>query len=466
MSQVAPNNRKSRSMSFNSSAFLSGLFPKKTDVINPVINVLLLFKIIPSIVILEDACKKLIQFRRFKSAAKYNGKEWQFVEVEVDVSNHIQTVEVLSEKGVMEETDRIAQNGVENYDENSPLWKLHRIDNKGTGLSGLLIRISHAIGEGFSILFALSKILTDEHGVPLIFEEFDVSNKKEQQFSHSFHQKLKSYIQTISVPLSRFDSRTLFSPKLITTKKRRTIIFPAVRLEFIKSIKNMANVTVTDVLLSAITGAIRRYCESRQDTAMKLKTLQIRCLMPVLLPRSSDQLALDPSNALNNNWVMVSVPIPLASTSVKDRLHQCNVTTSEILKSPTASVQMRIQQILPNLLPKFLQQKITFDIFRRHTMSFSNVAGPTKVSFLGGNRVEGIQVLFPNLLPAGIVVSYAGGLYLNINMDDDDLPGAADDLPRFYIEELNELASAFEVDSEIILTQKSLDGYFSISTDS
>jgi hypothetical protein len=469
MNRVTPfreneNNGKSRSMSFNSSVFFTGIFPKKVDVLLPVINVLLLFKIIPSVVILEDACKKLIQFNRFLSAVKHNGKEWQFVEVEVDFSNHIHTVEVSSEKGVMEETDRIAQNGVGDYDGKKPLWNFHRIDNKGTGLSGLLIRVHHAIGEGFSVVNALSKILTDEHGVPLNFEEMNVIKKKEQQFSYSFRQKLKSFFQILYIPISRFDSRTLFSPKIITTKKRRTIIFPAVRLEFIKSIKNTANVTVSDVLLSAVTGAIRRYCDSRQDTAMQLKTLKIRCLMPVLLPRSSEQLALDPSNALNNNWVMVSVPIPLASSSAKERLHQCHITTLEVLESPTSGVQMRIQQILPNLLPTFLQQKTVFDIFTRHTMSFSNVPGPNKVSFLGGERVEGIQVFFPNHLPSAIVVSYAGGLYLNINMDDDDLPGAAEDLPRFYTEELNELASAFAVDTEFMLTQKSLDGYFSIST--
>jgi NRPS condensation-like uncharacterized protein len=38
------------------------------------------------------------------------------------------------------------------------------------------------------------------------------------------------------------------------TKKRKNIVFPTLKLEFIKSIKNKANVTVNDVLLSAITG--------------------------------------------------------------------------------------------------------------------------------------------------------------------------------------------------------------------
>lgn len=463
---------RSRSMSFNSSVFVTGAFPKKAEVLPSIINVLLLLKTIPSTIILEDASKKLMQFDRFRNALKHDGKEWQFLDAEVDFSNQIQTVTVSSEKGVMEETDRIAQNDLGKYDGIRPLWIFHRITNQGIGLSGLLIRIHHCIGDGISIVNALSEILTDGSGVTLsvvpISGKVDVSgSKKKPRSSPSFYQKLTSFFQIISLPSSKYDTRTLFSPKnnrnMIMTRKRRTIIFPAVRLEFIKVIKNKANVTVNDVLLSVLTGAIRKYCERRGDTAMQSKVLQNRCLMPVLVPRPNDPLA-DPSNALRNNWVLVSVPIPLTSSSAKDRLYKCNIATSEIKRSPTVGIQMKIQQILPNILPLFMQQKIAYDIFSRHTMSFSNVTGPPVLSFLGGEQVEGIQVLFPTLLPQGIVVSYAGGLYLNLNMDDDDLPGAADELPRFYIEELKELAMDISVGTEFMLTEKSPEGYFSVSS--
>jgi hypothetical protein len=152
-------------MSFNSSILLNEVFPKKAEVLPSIISVLL-FKTVPSAIILENAFEKLMQFNRFRSSVKHDVMEWQFFETEVNFSNQIHTVEVSTEKEVIEETDRIAQNGLGKYDGTKPLWIFHRITNKGTGLSGLLIRIHHAIGDGVSIVHALSTFLTDKNGVP------------------------------------------------------------------------------------------------------------------------------------------------------------------------------------------------------------------------------------------------------------------------------------------------------------
>lgn len=245
---------------------------------------------------------------------------------------------------------------------------------------------------------------------------------------------------------------------MMIAKKRRTIVFPAIRLEFVKSIKKKAKVTINDILLSVVTGAIRIYCEKSGDIAMQSKFLENRCTMTVSLPRSSDELA-DPSRALRNHWVMISVPIPIASGTAKERLCKCNITTSENKKSPTAGIQMWLQQILPKILPVFLQQKTAYDIFSRHTCSFSNIPGPPEVIFLGGEPMEGLQVIFPTIIPTVVVISYAGGIYLNMNIDDNDLPGAADELPRYYIEEIKELATKYSLATDFMMTDSSSEGF-------
>lgn len=465
---------RQRSMSFNSSVFLRGVFPTSAEVRPAVINSLFLFKTCPSAERLVDACKNLMHFDRFKSAVKFNGQEWVFVDTEVDTSNHILSVDVTSEKNMMEECDRIVQNNLGEYDGMKPLWVFHRITNKGSGLSGLLIRIHHVIGDGISLVTAMSKILTDEFGAPLALRIPDVKDSGKESLrampSPTFYEKVSSFFEIVSLPVSKYDTKTLFSPsntdKMIMTQKRRSVIFPTVRLDFVKSIKNKAHVTVNDVLLSILTGAIRKYCERRGDASFKggaaSENLNSRCLMPVSLPRPLKQFA-DPVTALRNYWVMVSVPLPLAPVTAKERLHKCHATTTKVKKSPTAFVQMYLQNLLPKILPQFLQQKTAFDIFSRHTMVFSNVPGPSDLISLCGEEVVGMQILFPNILPTVILISYAGGIYFTMNLDDDEMPGAAEELPKYYLEELRELAGEYGVDTVNMLSQLSPEGFMGVS---
>lgn len=467
---------RNRSMSFNSSVFLSGVFPTSAAVKPAVINSLFMFKSCPSEAILVDACKNLVHFDRFRNAVKFDGKEWVFVETVVDFSKHIDTVTVISEKNMMDECDRIVLNDLGEYDGVKPLWTFHRLVNKGSGLSGLLIRIHHVIGDGISLVTAMSKILTDESGAPLqlkIPDAKDSGKERERMPAPSLFQKVGSLMDILSLPVSKYDTKTLFSPsntdKMVMTSRRRSIVFPTVRLDFIKKIKNKAQVTVNDVLLSVMTGAIRKYCVKRGDPSMKSeaasKLLHSRCLMPVSLPRPLEQFT-DPATALRNYWVMVSVAMPLAPSTAKGRLLECHATTALVKKSPTAFIQMYLQNLLPKVLPRFLQQKTAFDIFSRHTLVFSNVPGPSEMISLCGEQVVGMQILFPNILPTVILISYAGGVFFNMNLDDDEMPGAVDELPKYYLEEFKELAAEYGVDTEDMLNDLSPEGFIGISKSS
>lgn len=70
---------------------------------------------------------------------------------------------------------------------------------------------------------------------------------------------------------------------------RETVIFPTLKLDFIKQIKNSANVTINDVLLGATTGAIKRYCIVKKDPLFDTNSrgygkVQLRSLLPVAFP--------------------------------------------------------------------------------------------------------------------------------------------------------------------------------------
>jgi len=160
---------------------------------------------------------------------------------------------------------------------------------------------------------------------------------------------------------------------------------------------------------------------------------------------------------------MVSVPMPVTGDSVKERLAQCVQNTTAMKTSPLPGVQMYIQNLMPMILPESMQQQTAFDIFTRHSMVFSNVPGPNTPVYLCGQRVEGMQVIFPNLIPQVLLISYADGIFFNMVMDSDQSPGAADELPAFYIEELMQMAKVYNLDSSNLLVKgKSSGGLFDV----
>jgi hypothetical protein len=206
-------------------------------------------------------------------------------------------------------------------------------------VSALLIRIHHVIGDGIALVNAVQKILDDEHGNPVTIELPGAKVREAGALrppAPSTFSIVKSFFEIVSLPASAFDTKTSFTPanqkNIIMSKRRKTLLFPTVKLSFIKELKQKAGVTINDILLAAVTGAIRRYCEKRGDAALQgaaNSSLLSRCLMPIALPRSK-KIMQDPTMALINRWVFLSVPLPMKATTAVERLEQCKAVTTEV----------------------------------------------------------------------------------------------------------------------------------------
>ena len=119
----------------------------------------------------------------------------------------------------------------------------------------------------------MEKLFLDEKGNPLKLN-IPINDKNKTKKQQPFFLKLLldvilSFFKVLYLAISAFDSDVVFTSKnktkLKMTKTRKIIYFPIVKLDYIKSIKNKANMTVNDVLLAVTSGAIRRYCIGRKD---------------------------------------------------------------------------------------------------------------------------------------------------------------------------------------------------------
>ncbi len=466
-------------MSFSSKAMIHEAFPAAAHVAPPVINILLYFNQCPTKDKLLECVKRLMVYDRFR-CAPINGKNgWEFIELDnFDISDMITTVTIDSEKDMMGAVDKICLDTT-NYTNfgKRPLWEFVRIVSK-EGVSGVLLRVHHVIGDGISLIQTVHKLFCHENG-----DEFrlDISvgggakgsskeAKKEMGIFGYMSALFFSFIEVLSLGSSAYDAELPFShtyksgvtrSKVSMSKTRSTVIFPTLQLEFIKQIKNAAGVTLNDVVFSATSGAIKRYCEDNVRNKSEItENILHRSLMPIAFPKR-DGDADNAHYALRNKWSFVSVKMPMGNDS-DSRLKEANSITNLLKSSPTAGVQLWVQSNILPLLPVFLQRQIAFDVFSRHSLVFSNLPGPPDKLVYCDQKLLGLQVIFPNLIPQALIISYGGGVFYNMSLDDSSMPGVKELLPKYYAEEMAALATAFGVDKANMFARTSPQGVFGV----
>lgn len=78
---------------------------------------------------------------------------------------------------------------------------------------------------------------------------------------------------------------------------------------------------------------------------------------------------------------------------------------------------------------------------------FSNLPGPTTPMFFSQERVLGLQVMFPNLIPQVLIISYNNGIFCNMSVDPE-LVDECDKLPQLFLDELTEVAQHFGINTD------------------
>jgi hypothetical protein len=58
--------------------------------------------------------------------------------------------------------------------------------------------------------------------------------------------------------------------------------------------------------------------------------------------------------------------------------------------------------------------------------------------------IHGLQIIFPNLIPQGILLSLGGNIYFNLSVDGQAVANP-DALRRAYLDELREIGQAYGV---------------------
>jgi WS/DGAT/MGAT family acyltransferase len=173
--------------------------------------------------------------------------------------------------------------------------------------------------------------------------------------------------------------------------------------------------TVNDVLLSALTGGLRRYLEERKDSTLGLN---IRAIVPVNLRPPGD------NELVGNRFGLVFLSLPIGVQDPLKRLVVLRRRMERIKNSSEAIVAIHILGAI-GMSPSQIERIIIAIFGMKGTAVMTNVPGPRQPLYLAGAKIDNLVFWVPTPANLGLgvsIISYAGRVTLGIAADENLIP--------------------------------------------
>jgi WS/DGAT/MGAT family acyltransferase len=181
-------------------------------------------------------------------------------------------------------------------------------------------------------------------------------------------------------------------------------------LEEVKTVAHLMGGTVNDILLSAVTGGLRRYLENRGEPT---EGLNIRAVVPVSLRPPEDL------DKLGNRFGLVFLSLPVGIRDPLQRLFALKRRMDAIKNSPEAMVAFGIRGAI-GMTPVQIEHIIVSIFGMKGTAVMTNVPGPRQQLYMAGGQLTGLMFWVPqpgNLAMGVSIISYNGEVILGVATD-------------------------------------------------
>ena len=308
-----------------------------------------------------------------------------------------------------------------------PLWQLHLIPELVPGVSAVITRIHHCMGDGIAL-------------VPVLFSLMDRDDPSVEAFANPQPPQVgagKSGRSKVAVGLAAAlaggpvllgkaiaprDKSSMHGPKC--SGEKRVAWTDEIDLGAIKALKNALGATVNDVLMACVAGAFRRYAE--QHTGEPLK--RFRVSMPVNVRWPTEPLLME------NRFATVLLKLPAHIRDVRERVMATKKRMDRLKRSVEPIVMFGAQNILLHALPSAVGRKLVNFYGNKTTCVLTNVPGPQVPLSVGGRRLRGMVFWVPqrDLIGIGVsILSFAGKLRVGVVADTALLPDPGDLIAAF-----------------------------------
>ena len=316
------------------------------------------------------------RFPRLRHRVKQDGSSAHWVEdptFDMDAHVHKMALPAPGDLGALR--DVVSDLMSTPLDFSKPLWQCHYIEGLGSG-SAILLRFHHCIGDGVALVHVIlsltdtaadapwpkrTKLMAhEEHVGERIVSLIDGARSAVERTVGTTRKVTGALLQEgveallhpshvldmaqttteaaailVKLLLKSADPATLFKGHLGVAK--RAAWSRPIRLDEVKAVGKTVGGTVNDVLLTAVSGALRRYLLLRGD---RVDGVEINAMVPVNLRPLSE------ADQLGNRFGLIYLALPVGTGDRAERLRLVKARMDEIKSSPQPFVTFQILNAL------------------------------------------------------------------------------------------------------------------------
>jgi diacylglycerol O-acyltransferase / wax synthase len=394
--------------------------------------------------------QRLLPIPRFRQRIVMKGGDpfWEEVPA-VDLDDHLLEVTLSGAGGDAELRELVSEQMGEPLELARPLWRFILVQSYKGG-SAIFARLHHCIGDGMALLLVLLSLTDVEAGPPVEEGEMEVEAlgnpflgllldpprgvEAERELigrimpdglrlleasAEAF--KSMGMLTTGVASTSAFsrlvlrpsDPKTIFKGPLGVPK--RVAWSDPIPVEEVREIGKALGGTLNDVLLSAMTGGLRRYLDRKGKRG---EGINFRAAMPVNL-RPLSKLA-----ELGNQFGLVFLSLPVGAKNALERLKELRRRSLALKRSAEPVVVYAILRLL-GIVPLAVQRMVVSIFATKTTAVMTNVPGPRETLYLAGKPIEEIFFWVPQSGRVGLgisIFSYAGHVRMGVGTDAGLVP--------------------------------------------
>jgi WS/DGAT/MGAT family acyltransferase len=313
-------------------------------------------------------------------------------------------------------------------DHSRPLWHTYMVDGYGDG-AALICRMHHCIADGIALGRVLLSMTDSE---PEAGPEADpgAPGRSRGLLAGAVRQGVSivtspSRLAEVVGSAARDGGtvlRLLLTPADPTTAikgdpgiSRRVAWSKRLSLRQIKKIARTHDATVNDVLLAAVSGALRHYLQDRGSPVA-----EIQAMVPFNLRPREEPIPRD----LGNRFGLVFLPLPVGVSDSRRRLMEVHRRMDEIKHSRDGAVSYGLLGVAGHT-PEPVERRIVDLFSAKGTAVMTNVPGPGKPVYLAGTPVRSVLFWAPTSGHIGMSVSifsYRGEVTVGLMVDAALIP--------------------------------------------
>ncbi|PIE79551.1 MAG: wax ester/triacylglycerol synthase family O-acyltransferase [Chloroflexi bacterium] len=445
------------------------------------VNGILLFKETVDFEAFVEVVKhRWLRFDRFRQHVVYPrlrrplaGPRWEF-DPHFDVNAHVHRIALPAPGDYATLQTLISDLTSTPLDYSKPLWQCHFIEGYEAG-TVIMSRLHHAIADGIALMYVLLSMADVTPEASLKHPHHGGTPQKQRSQRRGLLSSLAKRTATavattraltsklaqetmesitnpghaaeLAIDLSLAAGRLVFrppDPKTILKGNlgvaKKVAWSHALSLPEIKMIKNMCGGTVNDVLVSALTGSLRRYLMAQ---GVSVDGLSFRAAMPVNI-RPPEKM-----EDLGNQFGIVYPTLPIGIADPEERMRIVHERMEQIKASHEAVVAFGILTGI-GVSPAEAQTRMVDMFGSKASVVITNVPGPQIPLYIAGKELDTLMAWVPQAgrVSLGLsIISYNNKVFIGIISDEGLVPNPNMILAGFYeeFEILKKLAATKQV---------------------